>query len=129
MFGRREPAELILDRIFLSLPATPTPAVDTGPLAAHLTNGVRSAIDPIDGFEIKEGVADSVVEALDSPLAVQDIQRGHHYWAGSIGRCPFLEPRPGFSDGGQLEVGWETLSTVHRYLSLLQDQLLEGFWY
>uniref|UniRef100_A0A0W0F9R9 Uncharacterized protein n=1 Tax=Moniliophthora roreri TaxID=221103 RepID=A0A0W0F9R9_MONRR len=72
---KRETAGLIVDRL---LPLMPTilkqnaPAIDTDAIAVQLTTEVRRAIAPIDAFEIKEQVADLVVERLDSRLAVRD---------------------------------------------------------
>jgi predicted nuclease with TOPRIM domain len=69
---KRETASLIVDRILPLLPSRQSPALDTDALTLHLTTEVRRAIAPIDAFEIKEQVADLVVERLDSRLAVRD---------------------------------------------------------
>jgi len=69
---KRETASLIVDRILPLLPSRQAPPLDTDALALHLTSEVRRAIAPIDAFEIKEQVADLVVERLDSRLAVRD---------------------------------------------------------
>ncbi|KAF5361672.1 hypothetical protein D9758_007366 [Tetrapyrgos nigripes] len=72
---KRETAGLIVDRLLPALlPAlrSEQPAIDTDALALQLTTEVRHAIQPIDAFEIKEQVADLVVERLDSRLAVRD---------------------------------------------------------
>ena len=68
---KAETAGLIVARILPLLP-TPTPPMDTEALTAQLISEVRRAIAPIDAFEIKEQVADLVVERLDSRLAVRD---------------------------------------------------------
>ncbi|KAF9263067.1 hypothetical protein L218DRAFT_1077468 [Marasmius fiardii PR-910] len=71
---KRETAGLIVDRLLPVLTELiPEPhAVDTDAIALQLTAEVRRAIAPIDAFEIKEQVADLVVERLDSRLAVRD---------------------------------------------------------
>lgn len=69
---KRETASLIVDRILPLLPSRQMPALDTDALTLHLTAEVRRAIAPIDAFEIKEQVADLVVERLDSRLSVRD---------------------------------------------------------
>ena len=69
---KRETASLIVDRILPLLPSRQTPGLDTDALTLHLITEVRRAIAPIDAFEIKEQVADLVVERLDSRLAVRD---------------------------------------------------------
>lgn len=69
---KRETANLIVDRILPLLPSIQAPAVDTESLTLSLITEVRRAIAPIDAFEIKEQVADLVVERLDSRLAVRD---------------------------------------------------------
>ncbi|KAL0578529.1 hypothetical protein V5O48_003472 [Marasmius crinis-equi] len=71
---KRETAGLIVDRLLpvLSDLIPQTQPVDTDAIAVQLTTEVRRAIAPIDAFEIKEQVADLVVERLDSRLAVRD---------------------------------------------------------
>ncbi|KAJ3721404.1 hypothetical protein DFJ43DRAFT_1158596 [Lentinula guzmanii] len=73
---KRETAGLIIDRLLpVLLPILQqfsNPALDTDAIALKLTTEVRRAIAPIDAFEIKEQVADLVVERLDSRLAVRD---------------------------------------------------------
>ncbi|KAJ8088676.1 hypothetical protein PM082_013919 [Marasmius tenuissimus] len=71
---KRETAGLIVDRLLpvLSNLIPQTPPIDTDAIAVQLTTEVRRAIAPIDAFEIKEQVADLVVERLDSRLAVRD---------------------------------------------------------
>ncbi|TFK41407.1 hypothetical protein BDQ12DRAFT_679415 [Crucibulum laeve] len=69
---KRETASLIVDRILPLLPSLNQPALDIEALTLTLTTEVRRAIAPIDAFEIKEQVADLVVERLDSRLAVRD---------------------------------------------------------
>ena len=69
---KRETASLIVDKILPLLPSMGNPTIDTDALTLKLITEVRRAIAPIDAFEIKEHVADLVVERLDSRLAVRD---------------------------------------------------------
>ena len=68
---KRETASLIVDQILPLLPVQ-SPAVDVEALTVKLTTEVRRVIAPIDAHEIKEQVADLVIERLDSRLAVRD---------------------------------------------------------
>lgn len=71
---KRETAGLIVDRILplLHTDQSATSSIDTDAITLQLITEVRRAIAPIDAFEIKEQVADLVVERLDSRLAVRD---------------------------------------------------------
>jgi hypothetical protein len=69
---KRETASLIVDRIIPLLPPVKDVSFDTDAITLKLITEVRRAIAPIDAFEIKEQVADLVVERLDSRLAVRD---------------------------------------------------------
>ena len=69
---KRETAGLIVDRILPLLPSLKNVSIDTDAITMKLITEVRRAIAPIDAFEIKEQVADLVVERLDSRLAVRD---------------------------------------------------------
>ena len=70
---KRETAALIVDAIIPRLPAPHTaPVLETEAIAAQLTSEIRRVIAPVDAHEIKEQVADLVVERLDSRLAVRD---------------------------------------------------------
>lgn len=69
---KRETAGLIVERILPHLAALKSVPVDTDAITVKLITEVRRAIAPIDAFEIKEQVADLVVERLDSRLAVRD---------------------------------------------------------
>ncbi|TRM62921.1 hypothetical protein BD626DRAFT_557808 [Schizophyllum amplum] len=71
---KRETAGLIVDRLVPILPkiAASQPPIDVDALTLQLVTEVRRAIAPIDAFEIKEQVADLVVERLDSRLATRD---------------------------------------------------------
>ncbi|KAG2132395.1 hypothetical protein DEU56DRAFT_812649 [Suillus clintonianus] len=66
---KRETAGLIVDSI---IPLLPKVSLDTNEVIAQITAEVRRVIAPIDAHEIKEQVADLVVERLDSRLAVRD---------------------------------------------------------
>lgn len=66
---KRETAGLIVDSI---VPLLPKVTLDTDEVIAQITAEVRRVIAPIDAHEIKEQVADLVVERLDSRLAVRD---------------------------------------------------------
>lgn len=66
---KRETAGLIVDSI---VPLLPKVTLDTDGVIAKITAEVRRVIAPIDAHEIKEQVADLVVERLDSRLAVRD---------------------------------------------------------
>jgi len=68
---KRETASLIVDRIIPLLPTDHAP-LDTDAITLKLITEVRRAIAPIDAFEIKEQVADLVVERLDSRFSVRD---------------------------------------------------------
>ncbi|KAL4069243.1 hypothetical protein J3A83DRAFT_4096297 [Scleroderma citrinum] len=69
---KRETAGLIVDSILPLLPDAPQPPVDVDAIVTQITAEVRRVIAPIDAHEIKEQVADLVVERLDSRLAVRD---------------------------------------------------------
>ncbi|PBL01426.1 hypothetical protein ARMGADRAFT_1160623 [Armillaria gallica] len=71
---KRETAALIVEQLIPLLPnmQEPSPAVDTDAISLQLTSAVTRAIAPIDAFEIKEQVADLVVERLDARLANRD---------------------------------------------------------
>lgn len=70
---KRETASLIVNSILPLLPAPhSTPVLETEAIAAQLTSEIRRVIAPVDAHEIKEQVADLVVERLDSRLAVRD---------------------------------------------------------
>ncbi|KIM51675.1 hypothetical protein SCLCIDRAFT_617773 [Scleroderma citrinum Foug A] len=69
---KRETAGLIVNSILPLLPNASHPPMDTEVVIAEITAEVRRVIAPIDAHEIKEQVADLVVERLDSRLAVRD---------------------------------------------------------
>ncbi|KAL0945542.1 hypothetical protein HGRIS_014704 [Hohenbuehelia grisea] len=67
---KRETAGLIMERLVPLLPSNAS--LDTDSITLQLVTEIRRAIAPIDAFEIKEQVADLVVERLDARLAVRD---------------------------------------------------------
>lgn len=69
---KRETAGLIVNSILPLLPNSAQPPVDTESVITEITAEVRRIIAPVDAHEIKEQVADLVVERLDSRLAVRD---------------------------------------------------------
>ncbi|KAG6334085.1 hypothetical protein ID866_5001 [Astraeus odoratus] len=69
---KRETAGLIVNSILPLLPNAARSPMDTEAVVAEITAEVRRVIAPIDAHEIKEQVADLVVERLDSRLAVRD---------------------------------------------------------
>ncbi|KAF9451764.1 hypothetical protein P691DRAFT_756971 [Macrolepiota fuliginosa MF-IS2] len=70
---RAEPIDYDFLTTQLATQLTQQPAeVDTEALTGKLIAEVKRAIAPIDAFEIREQVADLVVERLDSRLAVRD---------------------------------------------------------
>ncbi|KXN84795.1 hypothetical protein AN958_12089 [Leucoagaricus sp. SymC.cos] len=70
---KRETAGLIVESLLPILTSMKKEsAVDTDEITTRLIAEVRRAIAPIDAFEIREQVADLVVERLDSRLAVRD---------------------------------------------------------
>lgn len=67
---KRETAGLIVESL---LPMLPSPSsLDTTMVIAQITSEVRRVIAPIDAHEIKEQVADLVVERLDARLTNRD---------------------------------------------------------
>jgi len=69
---KRETAGLIVNSILPLLPNASHSSMNTEAVIAEITTEVRRVIAPIDAHEIKEQVADLVVERLDSRLAVRD---------------------------------------------------------
>ena len=68
---KRETATLIVNSILPMLPHS-APVLEPDAITAQLTSEIRKVIGPVDAHEIKEQVADLVVERLDSRLAVRD---------------------------------------------------------
>jgi hypothetical protein len=119
---KRETASLIVDRILPLLPSTKASPLDIDALTLQLTTEVRRAIAPIDAFEIKEQVADLVVERLDSRLAVRDKTFNVDTLSGKIsdGVSRLLDP---VQDAIIL---LNKLITSHDSLSALQKELASG---
>ena len=67
---KRETAGLIMESLLPMLP--PPSSLDTSMVIGQITSEVRRVIAPIDAHEIKEQVADLVVERLDARLANRD---------------------------------------------------------
>jgi hypothetical protein len=120
---KRETAGLIVDRI---LPLLPNSTVDTDAITLQLTAEVRRAIAPIDAFEIKEQVADLVVERLDSRLAVRDKAFNIDTVTSKVtdGMAGLLEPLqrvPATLD--QVVASQDALTTQQNELSTLHDTI------
>lgn len=120
---KRETAGLIVDRI---LPLLPNSTVDTDAITLQLIAEVRRAIAPIDAFEIKEQVADLVVERLDSRLAVRDKAFNIDTVTGKVtnGMAGLLEPLqrvPATLD--QVVASQDALTTQQNELSTLHDTI------
>ena len=120
---KRETAGLIVDRI---LPLLPNSTVDTDAITLQLIAEVRRAIAPIDAFEIKEQVADLVVERLDSRLAVRDKAFNIDTVAGKVtnGMAGLLEPLqrvPTTLD--QVVASQDALTTQQNELSTLHNTI------
>ncbi|KAF7310402.1 hypothetical protein HMN09_00582200 [Mycena chlorophos] len=121
---KRETAGLIVERIMPLLPP-PSPnsgAVDTDEIAQKLTAEVRKAIAPIDAFEIREQVADLVVERLDSRLAVRDRAFNPDAVAGKVtdGMSRLLQPVD------QLSAHLSSLLDSHKSLAAQQEELVSS---
>ncbi|KAJ7630423.1 hypothetical protein FB45DRAFT_1150649 [Roridomyces roridus] len=114
---KRETAGLIVDRILPLLPSSSQ--VDTDAIALQLCAEVRRAIAPIDAFEIKEQVADLVVERLDSRLAVRDRTLNPEAMAGKVteGVAQLMEPM------NQVTTHLSTLLEGQKSLSTQQTDL------
>lgn len=115
---KRETAALIVDRLRPLLPSKGS-EVDTDAIALQLCAEVRRAIAPIDAFEIKEQVADLVVERLDSRLAVRDRTFNPETMARKVtdGVAQLLEPM------NQVTISLSTLLDGQKSLSSQQSDL------
>ncbi|RDB29315.1 hypothetical protein Hypma_015013 [Hypsizygus marmoreus] len=122
---KKETAGLIVDRIVPLLPST---SIDVDAITLQLTAEIRKAIAPIDAFEIKEQVADLVVERLDSRLAVRDKAFNVDNLSGKIteGVTRSLETLKSIPASlGPLAISQESLSLRVEHLSSSQDRLLD----
>ena len=113
---KRETAGLIVDRI---IPLLPESNFDVDAITLQLITEIRRAIAPIDAFEIKEQVADLVVERLDSRLAVRDkafnVDNISSKVTDSVAHS--LEPLRAVS------ASVDQLTRLHDSISLRQDQI------
>jgi hypothetical protein len=124
---KRETAGLIVDRLLPLLPSMHTSVPDTDAIIAQLTAEVRRIIAPIDAFEIKEQVADLVVERLDSRLAVRDRAFNVETVTGKIveGIGRLLEPTLRVTDSlDRLSEGQNVLSAHQGSMSSGQKDLV-----
>ena len=116
---KRETAGLIVDRI---IPLLPESNIDIDAMTLQLIAEIRRAIAPIDAFEIKEQVADLVVERLDSRLAVRDKAFNVDNISSKVtdNVAHSLEPLRDIS----ASVG--QLTRLHDSISIRQDQITSG---
>ncbi|KAF5377169.1 hypothetical protein D9615_006437 [Tricholomella constricta] len=120
---KQETAGLIVDRL---IPLLPSSNIDIDTITHQLTTEVRRAIAPIDAFEIKEQVADLVVERLDSRLAVRDKAFNIESLSGKVtdGVSRQLEPLQGISASvEQLTAGQTALASSQEQLSSGQERI------
>ncbi|KAJ7674417.1 hypothetical protein B0H17DRAFT_1161725 [Mycena rosella] len=125
---KRETASLIVDRILPLLPSSKGAKVDTDAIALQLCAEVRRAIAPIDAFEIKEQVADLVVERLDSRLAVRDRTFNPEAMASKVtdGVAQLFEPMKQVSTHlSTLLDGQKSLSTQQTDLASTHKQVAD----
>jgi hypothetical protein len=125
---KRETASLIVDSIIPLLPSRQSLSLDTDALILQLTAEVRRAIAPIDAFEIKEQVADLVVERLDSRLAVRDKAFNADNMSGKImdGVSRLLDPIQGFTTSiDNVAASQEFLSSQHSELASSHSHLFK----
>lgn len=128
---KRETAGLIVDKILPLLPRHPTPAppLDMDAITLKLVTEVRRAIAPVDAFEIKEQVADLVVERLDSRLAVRDKTFNVDTVTAQVteGISRLLQPMQGISTAIRtLEEGHRHLTSQNGDLSSVHKQTLHA---
>ncbi|KAJ6569529.1 hypothetical protein B0H19DRAFT_1373665 [Mycena capillaripes] len=125
---KAETAVLIVDKLKPLLPSAKANKVDTDAIALQLCAEVRRAIAPIDAFEIKEQVADLVVERLDSRLAVRDRALNPDLVAGKVtdGVAQLLEPMNQVSTHlSTLLDGQKSLSTQQTDLTSTHKQVVD----
>lgn len=120
---KKETAGLIVDRI---VPLLPQRNVDIDAIMVQFSTEVRRAIGPMDVFDIKEQVADLVVERLDSRLALRDrplsadniaskVMDGIGAVLGPLNRIP--------SSLVELEEMQKIISSLETHISSGQDQV------
>ena len=123
---KRETAGLIVDGLLPLLSSRlHAPAFDADVISGQLTSEIRRLIAPIDPFEIKEQVADLVVERLASRLALRDRLFNADTIAGKVneGVSRLLQPMQHVASTLEtLVLGQESSSTQRDDLtSLHQD--------
>ncbi|KAJ7294054.1 hypothetical protein C8J57DRAFT_1445011 [Mycena rebaudengoi] len=125
---KRETAGLIVDRILPLLQGLKPTPVDTDAIAVQLCTEVRRAIAPIDAFEIKEQVADLVVERLDSRLAVRDRTLNPDTMASKVteGVAHLMEPvKQVTANLTTLLDGQQSLATQQTHLSSAHKHMVD----
>ncbi|KAK0506525.1 hypothetical protein EDD18DRAFT_1123768 [Armillaria luteobubalina] len=127
---KRETAALIVEQLIPLLPnmQEPSPAVDTDAISLQLTSAVTRAIAPIDAFEIKEQVADLVVERLDARLANRDKTLTVDTIAGRVtdSVSGLLEPLQGIDNTlSTLVEGQRSLASQQSDLSSAQSNVVD----
>ncbi|KAJ6498016.1 hypothetical protein C8R47DRAFT_1184244 [Mycena vitilis] len=125
---KAETAVLIVNKLKPLLPSSKDNKVDTDAIALQLCTEVRRAIAPIDAFEIKEQVADLVVERLDSRLAVRDRALNPETVAGRVteGVAHLFEPMKEVSTHlSTLLDGQKSLSTQQTDLASTHKQVAD----
>jgi hypothetical protein len=125
---KRETAGLIVERLIPLIQASqPAPGFDSDDICHKLASEIRKVIAPIDPFEIKEHVADLVVERLDSRLTLRNRTFNVDAVSQKIDESVAHLLQPIQSVASNLDVlieSQEHLSTRHDDLtSLLKDAL------
>ncbi|KAF8139758.1 hypothetical protein EV363DRAFT_1497627 [Boletus edulis] len=114
---KRETAGLIVDSL---LPMLPSPSsLDTDTLISQITSEVRRVIAPIDAHEIKEQVADLVVERLDARLTNRD----KAFNADSISSKVVESVLGGLESFKDVVPKLDTLAASQEFLSTKNDDL------
>ncbi|KAG6841541.1 hypothetical protein C0991_009906 [Blastosporella zonata] len=118
---KQETAGLIIERL---VPMLPSSNMDIDAITLQLTTEIRRVIAPIDAFEIKEQVADLVVERLDSRLAVRDKAFNIDIFAGKVteGISKSLEPLQAVVSTSLEQVAASQTSLESRQAQISSDQ-------
>ena len=116
---KSETAGLIVDRILPLLPRSSPTTLDTDAISGHLVSEIRRLTAPIDPFEIKEQVADLVVERLDSRLALRDRSFNVETISGKINEGVAEPVR-------RMATTLETLAGSQQALSTRHDDMLSA---
>ncbi|KAG6845279.1 hypothetical protein H0H87_011430 [Tephrocybe sp. NHM501043] len=120
---KQETAGLIMERL---IPMLPSSTFDIDSITQQLTTEIRRAIAPIDAFEIKEQVADLVVERLDSRLAVRDKAFNIDSLSSKVteGISKSLDPLQAVSTSlGQIVASQASLESQQAQISSDQDRI------